>query len=186
MSFKFAFNLKPNNFKKIKYIIVGDNPGKKEFEQNRFFIGQSGTQLRNHFKEKGIIQDFDEECLVFNKTFLSTDKTNGLKEVRNKIGSDNFNRTLFFNANEIANYSKNLEVPILIFGKSKLKKDEIFHPFWTKLLELCEPDKIFVFSHPSNSNFTKEWNKHQAIENDKNNLELLKYIGQLNYRSLKS
>lgn len=184
MSLKFAFNLKSNNFEKTKYIIVGDNPGKNEFEQNKFFIGHSGIQLRNFFKEKGLIEDFDEECIIFNKTFLSTDKTNDLIDVRKEINLDNFNRTLFFTANEIANYSNNLNVPILIFGKSKLEKGKIFHPFWTKILELCKSDKIFVFSHPSNSNFTKEWNKYQAIEKDKSNLELLNHIGQLNYNSL--
>jgi len=88
---------------------------------------------------------------------------------------------LLFSAYEIANYSNNFNLPILIFGKSKLGKGKIFYPFWMKLTELCESDSIFVFSHPSNSNFTTEWNKYQAVENDKNNLDLLNYIGQLNY-----
>ncbi|PRX47310.1 uracil-DNA glycosylase family protein [Salegentibacter salegens] len=184
MSLKFAFNLAPIDHKKLKYIIVGDNPGKNEFEQNRFFIGQSGTQLRNHFKNKGLVENFDEECLIFNKTFLSTEKTNELQLVKEKIGEDTFNKTLLFSAFEIANYSNNLNLPILIFGKSKLAKGKIFHPFWSKLLELCETDKIFVFSHPSNSNFTKEWNKYRVIERDKDDVELLNYIGELNSRAI--
>lgn len=186
MSLKFAFNLKPIDHKKLKYIIVGDNPGKNEYERNKFFIGQSGTQLRNHFEQKGLATNFDEECIIFNKTFLSTDKTNDLEDVKNEVGSENFNRTLLYSAYEIANYSNNLNLPILLFGKSKLKNGKIFNPFWIKLLELCKPDKIFVFSHPSNSNFTKEWNKYRVLENDKNDKELLYYIGQLNYQSLKS
>lgn len=184
MSLKFAFNLKSNDFEKLKYIIVGDNPGKNEYEQNKFFIGQSGIQLRNHFKNNGLTENFEEECLIFNKTFLSTDKTNGLNNIKEKISSKNFDRILYFSAYEIANYSNNLNLPILIFGKSKLEKGKIFYPFWNKLSELCDSNKIFVFSHPSNSNFTKEWNKHRATQKNKNNRELLNYIGQLNRQKL--
>ncbi|HSI69038.1 MAG TPA: uracil-DNA glycosylase family protein [Gillisia sp.] len=181
MSLRFAFNLGPIDFKKLKYIIVGDNPGKNEFKHNKFFIGQSGTQLRNHFEENGLVEEFEKECLIFNKTFLSTDKTNDLKLLKNQVGEDNFDRTLHFSANEIANFSNNLDLPVLIFGKSKLGQGKIFYPFWLKLTELCKPERILVFSHPSNSNFTKEWNKFRELEKNKNNKDLLQHIGQINY-----
>lgn len=180
MNLKFAFNLESKNFNSLKYIIVGDNPGKNEYEQNKFFIGDSGKKLRKHFKNNQLAENFEKETLLFNKTFLSTSKTNDLNDIKEEIGSENFDRILHFSAYEIANYSNNLNLPILIFGKSKLEKGKIFNPFWIKLLELCNSDKIFVFSHPSHDNFKSEWDEHRAKEKDKSNRELLNYIGQLN------
>lgn len=185
MSIKFAFNFRTLDHNKLKFIIVGDNPGKKEFEQNKYFVGQSGAQLRNHFEKGGLVENFDEECLIINKTFLSTEKTNDLKNIKNEIGAESFDKILLHSAYEITSYSKSLDLPVLIFGKSQLGKGKIFHPFWEKLQEICEPEKIFVFKHPSNSGFASDWNKYRTIYQDKNDLELLYYIGKFHYHQLK-
>jgi uracil-DNA glycosylase len=39
---KYCFNNQVYSDEKLKFIIVGDNPGKTEYEQNKFFVGSSG------------------------------------------------------------------------------------------------------------------------------------------------
>lgn len=55
---KYSLNEQLYDYSKLKNIIVGDNPGKKEFETGRFFIGQSGQKLRSHLKSIELIETF--------------------------------------------------------------------------------------------------------------------------------
>lgn len=83
---KYCLNEQQYDYSKLRYIIVGDNPGLKEYKENRFFVGSSGQLLRKHFKENNLIGNFDKECIIFNKTIIHTEKTNELKGVIEKIG----------------------------------------------------------------------------------------------------
>ncbi|GGE15386.1 uracil-DNA glycosylase family protein [Psychroflexus salis] len=129
MNLKISFDNNLKDFNKLKYIIVGNNPGNDEYKEGKYFIGSSGTTLRKHFLENNLVSNFDEECIIFNKTFLSTKGTDGLIQVKKDIGEKNFNNILIHTAHEIANFSNNLDIPIFILGKSKLDKGKIFHPF---------------------------------------------------------
>lgn len=184
MDLKISFDNTHKNFSKIKYIIIGDNPGSEEYQKGFFFIGSSGKILRNHFKKYGLVNDFDEECLILNKTFLSTKSTKELKEVKRKIGTKNFNNILIHTSYEAANYSNNLNIPILVIGKSELKKGGIFNIFWKNLNKLCEnKGNIYVFKHTSNGGFSKD-RKEFAKKYNLQGIDLLKKIGRENYKSI--
>ncbi|MGA3677840.1 hypothetical protein [Lysinibacillus agricola] len=76
----FVFNkdLEDINLSKVKYILVGDNPGYKEQKAGRYLIGDAGKNARDFFENEGLINDFNKEVLVLNKTFLFTKITDDL------------------------------------------------------------------------------------------------------------
>lgn len=83
----FVFNKDSENinFSKVKYILVGDNPGYEEQKVSRYLIGEAGQTSREFFKNRGLVDNFEEEVLVLNKTFLFTKKTNDLDKIYYKI-----------------------------------------------------------------------------------------------------
>jgi len=149
-------NLSEDNLK-IKYIVVGDNPGKNERENNPYFIGNSGQSLRNFFEEKLNIT-FNTEVLVFNKTPIYTNATEKLKNIQR----DFLVKSLEISASTICEIQKELNIPILIFGSSKL--NTIFKPFWDCLIKNIEAKMIKVYGHPSNGAFFKEWEERKNME----------------------
>ena len=62
-----AFNSLDYNYDKLKFIVVGDNPGKIEYKSNEYFKGSAGIKLKEFLKVKKLIKDFDTECILFNK-----------------------------------------------------------------------------------------------------------------------
>jgi hypothetical protein len=182
----YCYNKEAYDFKKIKYIIVGDNPGKNEYLTNRFFVGASGQVLRKHFIDNNLVEDFDQECFISNKTLIHTEKTNHLREVRLQIGEVPFNRIQQECANEIANLTNEYNIPILIVGKSHLKPNLLFEAFWKELnKKINNQDLIYVFGHPSHSHFVNEWElcKNQFI--NLTPIELLFQIGRMNTNKIK-
>lgn len=186
---KYCFNEQEYDLKKIKFIIVGDNPGNTEYKENKFFIGPSGQELRKHFKTNDIIQDFDNECIIFNKTFIHTTKTNDLEPISKVIGSNLFNDIQIHCATEIAKLSNEYNLPILIFGKSNLGPNLLFDSFWKAITQIVkEQSNILVYNHPSppHLQFNKEWDKYKNSLNYSSNLDLLKKIGTINTKIIKS
>jgi len=183
---KYCLNEQQYDYSKLRYIIVGDNPGLKEYKENRFFVGSSGQLLRKHFKENNLIGNFDKECIIFNKTIIHTEKTNELKGVIEKIGKELFQEIQRHCALEIAQISNELKIPILIFGKSQLGTNLLFEIFWKSLNESIENKKhILVYNHPSHNNFSKEWTKYRnEFQSDSSN-ELLNRIGLKNAAIIK-
>ncbi len=187
LSIKYCFNLHPYKDNELKFIIVGDNPGKTEYKTNEFFKGISGQELRSHFKFHKLISDFDQECIVFNKTFIHTDKTDELIIEKQKCGEALFNDILEHCAEEIAELSNRLNLPILIFGKTRLTQHELFDPFWRRLTAtINKTNPILVFNHPSYNNFTNEWSKYEEKLNHENPLDLLNQIGTINADKIRS
>jgi len=88
---KFVFNndldFFKDNYKDIKYILIGDNPGNIETEKKRYFVGPSGISARVFF-ENFLVNDFKKEVLVLNKTPIHTSQTHFLKLKNNKIIND--------------------------------------------------------------------------------------------------
>ncbi len=177
----FCFNEQEYDYSKLKYIIVGDNPGNLEYTSNRFFIGPSGQELRNHFLENGLIHDFDDECIIFNKTYIHTTKTEQLIELRERIGYDLFNQIQEDCVNEIIKISNEYKLPILIFGISHIKPNRLFERFWITLKsKISDTSKILVFKHPSHNHFKNDWDLAVHIYPNLSPIELLFEIGRKN------
>lgn len=150
---KFCFNSKLPDVNKVKFIVVGDNPGETEYKENRYFIGSSGTSLKNSFENNGWVEDFYEECFIFNKTVIHTNKTPELRPIK-KAHPDLFNEIQIKSAQQILETAKEYALPILVFGKTEIRKNGVFSEFW-KELNKSEDANIYVFNHPSNSTFMK-------------------------------
>ena len=69
-----------------KYIIVADNPGMDEQkdENSCYLIGKAGQMTRNFFINNKLVEDFDSQVAVLNKTCIHTKSTGDLKKL--KIG----------------------------------------------------------------------------------------------------
>lgn len=157
---KFCFNSKFPDVNKVKFIVVGDNPGETEYKENRYFIGSSGTSLKNFFEKNGWVEDFYEECFIFNKTVIHTNKTPELRPIK-KAHPDLFNEIQIKSAQQILETAKEYSLPILVFGKTEIRKNGIFSEFW-KELNKSEDADICVFNHPaSRQHFYNDYNIQQ-------------------------
>ena len=135
---------------KNKFIIVGDNPGKTEKEENRYFIGASGITLKNFFKNRLGISE--KEYIIFNKTPIHTAKTIELKSIEQSI----LECSMIKSAEIIASLSNSLKIPILIFGKGNI--NTIFKPFILTLKSSkCE---YYLYNHPAYGNLSRECNAY--------------------------
>lgn len=163
------------------FIIVGDNPGDEEYEQNRYFVGSAGKHLRDHFEENSLCKDFDSQCILYNKTFISTTTTKELEDIKSKLNEEEFNRIQKFVAIQVSNLSNSLNLPVLIFGKSKMTNGGVFSTFWTEITSrIKDKNNLLVFGHPSHGHFSREWNESKDKISYNSNLDLLKKIGKYN------
>lgn len=180
---KYCFNEQKYDDKKLKFIIVGDNPGNKEYIEKRFFIGPSGIELRKHFKENNLCFDFDIECKIFNKSYIHTTKTKELENIVPIIGEELFSDIQIECANEIAHLSNEYNLPILIFGKSNIGNNLLFDAFWLALNKsIIQKENILVFNHPAPPyfKFKEEWDFYKGRFENESPLNLLKKIGSIN------
>ena len=112
-SYTFIFNkdllcLQEEN---IKYILIGDNPGKIEADLGRYLVGPAGISARVLF-ERYLVDNFNEEVLVLNKTPIYTNVTDGLKEIDELI----LQETQKFIVSVINKLYKLLKKPVIISG----------------------------------------------------------------------
>ncbi|MGQ7946848.1 uracil-DNA glycosylase family protein [Flavobacterium sp. WC2509] len=184
LNVEYCLNEQVYDYKKLKYIIVGDNPGKTEKKENRFFIGASGQKLRKHFESNKLVDDFNNECIIFNKTFIHTVKTEQLESIRINIGIELFDNIQIHCAKEISKITNEFNIPILIFGKSKIGANLLFESFWKAINEFTIiKENILVFNHPSYNHFFNEWDKYKT-DLKLNSKELLKEIGTINSQKI--
>lgn len=181
LNIKYCFNNMDYDKDKLRFIIVGDNPGKAEYQENKYFVGQSGKQLRKQFLEHGLCSDFDVECMTYNKTFIHTTSTNALNETVSVNHKDLLEETQSYTAKEIAKTANKFNLPILVFGKGHLKPNKLFDTFWRSInIHTENKSNILVFNHPAYSNFNRELNKYKKQLTFETNLELLFQIGRIN------
>ncbi len=103
----------------VRYIIVGDNPGKTEKEKGKYLIGDSGQKLRTFFEVHQFVEDFRKNVVVFNKTPLYSNTTKELKKERDKLKSTNYYFELqkemakiVFRAHKVLDFS----CPLILLG----------------------------------------------------------------------
>ena len=80
---KFVYNQNLDNlqFDKVKYILVGDNPGENELKQEKYLVGEAGLMAKCFFKSELGINSFEDEVLVLNKTPIYSKQTRELNDL---------------------------------------------------------------------------------------------------------
>ena len=170
---------------KVKFIIVGDNPGIEEVTEKAYFVGRSGKSLSSFFNENNLTENFYRDCLILNKTILHTTATKELLKVREKLGAMLFDELLTLSAKNVAKAHILLKVPVFIFGLSELKPEGLFYSFWRTLASETNSGQIFLFKHPSRDHFIKQWKELKKMHPNLRPMELLLLIGTLNINKYK-
>jgi|GEM_PF-4215404 len=205
----FVFNkdLENIDLSKVKYILVGDNPGINEQKVSRYLIGSAGEIARDFFENEGLVYDFDEEVLVLNKTFLFTTRTEDLdviyynseleEEHRNCMQEiEEFMAQMVFDIHTV--YP---EIQPMIIGfagcrggkewlqttkdqKYFLKKNTLpyFFSKLTKLYNSSSLKKPLILKHFSYKQFNIDYNNHKNDE--QTTLETLSIISDINSKGL--
>ncbi|MGG2111891.1 hypothetical protein ABFY60_15435 [Lysinibacillus pakistanensis] len=204
----FVFNkdLENINLSKVKYILVGDNPGFNEQKVSRYLIGSAGEIARDFFENEGLVNDFNEEVIVLNKTFLFTKRTEDLDKIyynselevehRNCMQKmEEFMAQMVFDIHTV--YP---EIQPMIIGfagcrsgnewlrttkDQKYLKQNTLPYFFSKLSKLYNSSSLtkpLILKHFSFNQFNIDYNEHK---NDKQTtLETLSIISHINSKGL--
>ncbi|MCK5677613.1 MAG: hypothetical protein KAH72_03980 [Flavobacteriaceae bacterium] len=165
----FNKHLENINFEDVKYILIGDNPGKDEKEQNEYLIGDSGIVIRLFF-ENFLVKNFDKEVLVLNKTPIATNTTDDLKNIKAK---KILKKSQLYIADLIYEISKINDMKIIIMGISSCRnrkgkwnlqsksKTAYFCSFFKQIQYKFQKDedksKLFFIKHFSRNQFFKDF-----------------------------
>lgn len=170
--------LKPE---KVRYILVGDNPGKEERKAGRYLVGMAGKGARRFFEETSkLVTSFDKEIMVLNKTPVFTPATldlGNLTEMRELL-----EESQRYMGGLMIRLQKRLGCPLWITGFSgcrttqgkwnlKPVKTRPLAVFFQSLREEAlnqESDlsKIAFFKHFSYGNFVKDVHREEELPRD--------------------
>jgi hypothetical protein len=147
-----------------KYIIVADNPGMDEQKEENscYLIGKAGQMTRNFFINNKLVEDFDAQVAVLNKTCVHTKSTSDLKKL--KSFKHLIDETQIFMADLAVDIQKIYGSKLWVIGCSELKVKGIFAPYLKRLKERYESDatdykdQLFFYPHFSYGNFQKNLN----------------------------
>ncbi len=172
-----VFNKNLLKLKDLKYILVADNPGVTEQEEECYLVGKAGKTARNIFKNNSLVSDFDEEVAVLNKTFIHTKSTLDLKKL--KEFKDLFIDSQVFMANLAVDMLENSSCELWITGCSELTEKGLFAAYLKTLKERCAENpvlkkRIFFYPHFSFGNFSKNLNSVRAAHPEISVREALK------------
>ena len=145
----------------LKYILVADNPGVTEQEEECYLVGKAGKTARNIFKNNSLVSDFDEEVAVLNKTFIHTKSTIDLKKL--KEFKNLFVDSQIFMANLAVDMLEASNCELWITGCSELTEKGLFAAYLKTLKERCAEnpvlkERIFFYPHFSFGNFSRNLN----------------------------
>lgn len=189
----------------IRYIIVGDNPGKDEqlIVNNRYLVGQSGKLGDRFFRmTKELEADFRKNVIILNKTPIHTAKTNHLrflaksnKDIARLINDSQkwmatetafLHRALVSSSAEDAfvdGASKNSYTPELwLVGYAELKNKGIFALYRDTLRKAYDNDnaawnQVKVYQHFSMNRFSIDFKKWREKHPHQNTLSALSSLG---------
>jgi len=156
-----------NDLRKIgksgpKYILVADNPGMDEQKDSRYLIGLSGKMARNFFLNNGLVEDFEKEVAVLNKSCLHTHSTKDLKKLKeySEISTDSQS----YMADMLVDIQKLFNCDVWVIGCSEMKRKGIFETYLERLRFRYSGDakdlkkKVFFYPHFSYGNFNRNLN----------------------------
>lgn len=157
-----------DNPDKIKYILIADNPGKKEECKKKYLIGTAGQAARSFFEGNELVKDFSKEVLVLNKTFIYTDRTGGLKSFYNDPEkAELVKESQLFMAELAFDFHRMLNCSLWIVGLSNLSESGIFKGFRDSINEYYENskdrkliDKVRCYKHFSYGHFIKDFKEN--------------------------
>ncbi len=172
-----VFNKNLLKLKNLKYILVADNPGVTEQEEECYLVGKAGKMARNFFANSELVSNFDEEVAVLNKTFIHTKSTLDLKTLRNFKSL--FEDSEKFMANLAVDMLEATEAELWITGCSELTEKGLFSEYLKTLKERClkNPElkeRIFFYPHFSFGNFSKNLNSVRSAHPEMSVREALK------------
>ena len=155
----------------IRYILVGDNPGKEEQKAHRYLIGTAGQGARRFFEETArLVDSFEKQVMVLNKTPVFTPSTLDLGELTEiqqlLTESQQYMALLMVRMQKILN----CQLWITGFGgcrnakgewNLKIAKTRPLAPFFLALRESLasekgNPEKLSFFKHFSYAHFQKD------------------------------
>lgn len=166
----------------IRYIVVGDNPGKDEqlAKNNRYLVGQSGKLAASFFARNAELgADFRQNVIILNKTPIHTAKTNHLKYL---VRADSEIAALIANSQKwMAEQTARLhialadasagggelagDVELWLVGYAELKKNGIFSLYRDTLAAAYESpawQRVMAFQHFSMNRFSIDLKAHQC------------------------
>jgi hypothetical protein len=164
----------------IRYILIGDNPGKEERKVREYFVGGAGMTARLFF-ERYLVSDFDRQVLCLNKTPIHTNVTTGLEALlRNQQALIRDSQT--YMANLAYTLHKKLQKPVVVCGFGgcrtsdqgtggrwalRLEKPKTGTYFFQQLRENFRgsADQLYLVKHFSHDKFFEDFNI-QAYWND--------------------
>jgi len=154
------------DWKKIKLIIVADNPGKKEAEQKRYLVGGAGEIARGFFRiaYNDLKINMEGDVLLLNKTPIYSSNTNSLKNIYNdNKGREILNDTQDWMAKKIYELHQILECDLWIIGSGNFEK--FFEKFKETLNNVYKEnekwERVFVFKHFSYGWFFRDFEKFE-------------------------
>lgn len=146
--------LRFSDFSSIKYILVGDNPGKEENDE--YFVGTAGKKARSFFKDF-LVNDFDSEVLVLNKYVIQSNTTNTLPD---KDTSQNYMACLIYKLQAL------LDVPVVICGYTGgmlfVKKDHTYKQYIKGSVDKAAKTNVF-FHALKNEYKDNDWGKIMIV-----------------------
>lgn len=164
----------------IRYILIGDNPGKEERKVREYFVGGAGMTARLFF-ERYLVKDFDRQVLCLNKTPIHTNVTAGLGSLlENKQALIRDSQT--YMANLAYTLHKQLQKPVVVCGFGdcrasgkyrgerwplRLEQPKIGTYFFNQLRENFRDsaEQLYLVKHFSHDKFFEDFNI-QAYWND--------------------
>ena len=172
-----VFNRNLLKITNLKYILVADNPGVTEQQEECYLVGKAGKTARNFFKNNDLVSDFDEEVAVLNKTFIHTKSTLDLKKL--KEFKDLFIDSQIFMANLAVDMLEATGCELWITGCSELTEKGLFAVYLKTLKERCAKnpalkEKIFFYPHFSFGNFSRNLNSVRSEHPEMSVREALK------------
>ncbi len=159
-----VFNRDLLKIEKPKYILVADNPGKDEQREDRqvYLTGQAGKCARNFFIKNGLVNDFEKEVIVLNKSCVHTHSSADLKKLDGF--RDLVENSQYFMADMAVDMHKTFGCKLWVVGCSELKKKGVFEPFLNRIKKRYLSDaaylkgSLFFYPHFSYGNFQKSVN----------------------------
>ncbi|WP_419957318.1 hypothetical protein [Psychrobacillus psychrotolerans] len=139
---KFVYNQNLDRLEnnEIKYILVGDNPGENELNQNKYFVGEAGLIAKWFFKSELNITSFEDEVLILNKTPIHSKTTNDLNDFYPEY-LEVMMESQKYMANLIYKLQKILECRIIIVGSGGCRNSG----FWDFQAQTNKNQKSLAF-----------------------------------------